>query len=243
MMLKLKGSKDRKVANGVNTKGTLAAISNTFGLPAGDAHSCPGMTEVCGSICYANTLEKVYPSVRALLMHNWELVKDADFNTTFALLDDLVGDFVTASRRRGLPMVYRIHWDGDLFSATYTNAWIAVIMKYADVQFWIYTRVAAYAVQIHKAGLPNVSLYFSTDRANQTVGAMLNQMYGIRLAYLADTFAEGQAVMREITGRPGAKCPEQVGAIPLISEDGSACVRCGLCVFGKADIVFSISKH
>lgn len=241
-MLQLKGSKDRKVANAVNKAGKLAAISNTFGLPAGDQYSCPGMTEVCGAICYANTLEKVYPSVRALLLHNFDLVKDADQATTFALLDGLIADFVKASDKRGAEKVYRIHWDGDFFSETYTAAWIEIIRKYDDVQFWVYTRVAAYAVMIHKAGLPNVSLYFSTDRANQTVGAMLNQMYGIRLAYLANTFAEGQTVMREITGRPGAKCPEQTGAFPLISEEGSACVRCGLCVNGKANIVFSISK-
>jgi hypothetical protein len=241
-MLKLKASKDRKVANAVNAAGTLAAISNTFGLPAGSAYSCPGMTEVCGGICYANALEKCYPSVRALLLHNWDLVKDADEDTTFALLDDLITEFVRASVKRGADLVYRCHWDGDFFSETYTAAWIRIFRKHADVQFWLYTRVAAYAVQIHKAGLQNVSLYFSTDRINQPIGAMLNKVYGIRLAYLADTFDEGQAIMREITGRPGAKCPEQVGAYPLISTEGSACTRCGLCIFSKANIVFSASK-
>lgn len=242
-MLTLKGSKDRKVANGVNAKGTLAAISNTFGLPAGDQYSCPGMTEVCGSICYANTLEKVYPSVRALLLHNFDLLKDADQADMFTLLDGLIADFVKASDKRGLPKVYRIHWDGDFFSDVYTAAWIDVIRKYEDVQFWVYTRVTASAVAIHKAGLHNVSLYFSTDSANRPIGEMLKRTYGIRLAFLADTFADGQSVLREMTGKPGAKCPEQLGRLDLISTDGSACVRCGLCVFGKADIVFSISKH
>lgn len=240
--MELKGSKDRKVANLVTKNGKQAAISNTFGLPAGMAFSCPGETEVCGKVCYAGKLEKAFPSLMRLLMHNFDLVKNADADTTFTLLDGLIADFVKASDKRGVEKVYRIHFDGDFFSTTYTAAWIDIIRKYSDVQFWVYTRVAAYAVMIHKAGLPNVSLYFSTDRANQTVGAMLNQMYGIRLAYLADTFAEGQTVMREITGRPGAKCPEQTGAFPLISEEGSACVRCGLCVNGKANIVFSISK-
>ena len=239
-MLKL--SKDRKVANGVTKNGKQALLANTFGLPSGLAYSCPDATEVCLGVCYAGRLEKVFPSLRALLEYNWSMLKDADADTTFELLDDAVASFVKASDKRGLPKVFRIHFDGDLFNAAYTAAWIDIIRKYADVQFWIYTRVAAYAVQIHKAGLPNVSLYFSTDRANEAIGAMLNRVYGIRLAYLANTFVEGQQVMRKITGRPGARCPEQVGAFPLISTEGSACTRCGLCIFSKANIVFSASK-
>lgn len=240
-MLKL--SKDRKVCNGVTKNGKQAAIANTFGLPSGLAYSCPGATEMCLGVCYAGRLERVFPSLRALLESNWDLVKGADEDTTFALLDAAVSDFAKASIKRGLPLVFRIHFDGDLFSATYTAAWIRIIRKHWNIQFWIYTRVAVYALQIHKAELPNVSLYFSTDRANHAVGAMLNKIYGMRLAYLADTFVEGQEAMREITGRPGAKCPEQTGQIPMVSTAGSACVTCGLCVHGKANIVFSASKR
>jgi hypothetical protein len=45
-----------------------------------------------------------------------------------------------------------------------------------------------------------------------------------------------------LTGKPGAKCPENNKSIPLISNAGSACVSCGLCVYGKADIRFSATK-
>jgi hypothetical protein len=240
--MKLKASKDRKVANAVTPNGKQASIANTFGLPSGAAYSCPGQTEVCGLVCYAGKLEKVFPSLNDLLLHNWNLVKDADADTTFALLDAMLADFVRTCDRRGVQKIYRIHFDGDLFSATYTSAWIDVIRTHADVQFWIYTRVAQYAVQIHKAGLPNVSLYFSADRMNMPIADMLNRVYGIRIAMLADTFQAGQAAMRSITGRPGARCPEQTGQIPMVSAEGSACARCGLCVFGKANIVFSISR-
>ena len=48
--------------------------------------------------------------------------------------------------------------------------------------------------------------------------------------------------MKELFNRPGAKCPENAKRIPLISTNGSACVSCGLCVYNKADIVFSASK-
>lgn len=243
-MLKLKASKDRKVANGVNTAGTQAAVPNTFGLPAGSNFSCGGMTEICETVCYADRLEVGFPSVRALVFHNWDLVKDATQAEAFDLLDELVCEFVRASNKRGLELIFRIHWDGDFFAKAYTSAWVDVIRKHSDVHFWTYTRQAAFAVQLFKAALPNLALYFSADKANMPVADMLRRTYGegIRLAMLAPTFAEGQAVMREITGKPGGKCPENMKAIPLISEAGSACAVCRLCVFGKADIVFSSSK-
>lgn len=243
--MKLKLSKDRKVANVVNKAGTQAAIANTFGLPAGDNFSCGGMTEVCEAICYANKLEIVYPSVRALLMHNWEMMQNADYDTMVALLDEVICEFDAASTKRNAEKVFRIHWDGDFFSGDYTQAWAEIIRRHADIQFWVYTRQAVYAVMLHKAALPNVSLYFSTDAVNMPIARMLYNTYGIRLAMLADTFQEGQKAMREITGKVGAKCPENNKAsnFALISTEGSACVRCRLCVFGKANIVFSASKR
>jgi hypothetical protein len=184
----LKPSKDRKVANAVNAAGTQAAISNTFGLPAGSHYSCPGMTEACGGICYANNLERAFPSVLKNMLHNWDLLKDADFGTTVGLLDDLISEFERASDKRGVKKLYRLHWDGDFFGPHYVNAWLYVIQQHADTQFWVYTRNAQAAVMIHKQGLPNVSLYFSADRVNYPVARMLNHTYGIRLAMLADTF-------------------------------------------------------
>ena len=74
----LKRSHDRKVANLVTKNGKQAAIANTFGLPAGKAYSCPGATSVCESVCYAGKLEKLFKGVRANLLHNWELLKDAN---------------------------------------------------------------------------------------------------------------------------------------------------------------------
>ena len=50
------------------------------------------------------------------------------------------------------------------------------------------------------------------------------------------------SLLNEMIGKPGAKCPENKKAIPLISTNGSACVSCSLCVYSKADIVFSSSK-
>ena len=91
--MKLKRSNDRKVANLVTKNGKQAAIANTFGLPAGKAYSCPGATSVCESVCYAGKLEKVFPSVKVNLLHNWNLLKDATHETMVALLNEMIIDF------------------------------------------------------------------------------------------------------------------------------------------------------
>jgi hypothetical protein len=237
---KLLRSKDRKVANAITPNGKQASIANTFGLPAGKAYSCPGATSVCESVCYAGKLEKVFPSVKVNLLHNWELLRNADSETMVSLLNEMIIDFKADCVKRNAKMLFRIHWDGDFFNDTYTNAWKNVINAHPDIQFWVYTRVRSAALILK--GIDNLSLYYSTDSENKSIGIDLKVNNGIRLAYLAKNFAIGQADMKELTNKPGAKCPENLKSIPLISQKGSACVSCGLCVYSKADIVFSATK-
>jgi hypothetical protein len=239
-MTKLKRSNDRKVTNLVTKNGKQSALANTFGLPAGKNFSCPGATSVCESVCYAGKLEKLFPTVKQNLLHNWELLRNADMETMLVLLDEMIVDFVNDCNKKDAPKLFRIHWDGDFFNDTYTNAWKTVITNHPEIQFWVYTRVRSAAVILN--GIDNLSLYYSTDSENKAIGIDLKTNNGIRLAYLAKNFAIGQADMKELTNKPGAKCPENLKAIPLISNAGSACVSCGLCVYSKADIVFSATK-
>lgn len=236
----LKRSHDRKVANAVSPNGKTALIANTFGLPAGKAYSCPGATSVCESVCYAGKLEKVYKGVRDNLLHNWNLLKDADYDTMVSLLSSMINSFRKDCEKRNAKMLFRIHWDGDFFNDTYTRAWRDVIESNPDIQFWVYTRVSSAIVWLKD--ISNLSLYFSTDDDNQEIAHDLKLKQGIRLAYLGKTFAVTESKMKELTGKPGAKCPENNKSIPLISANGSACVSCGLCVYGKADIRFSATK-
>jgi hypothetical protein len=238
--LKLKRSKDRKVANAVTPNGKQASIANTFGLPAGKAFSCPGATSVCESVCYAGKLEKVFPTVKVNLLHNWALLKDADGETMVRLLNEMIIDFKADCVKKDAPMLFRIHWDGDFFNDTYAYAWKVVIDKHSDVQFWVYTRVKSAALILKD--IENLSLYFSTDSENVKVGVDLKNNQGVRLAYLAKNFAIGKADMKEMIGKPAAKCPENNKQIPLISQAGSACVSCKLCVYSKSDIIFSATK-
>ena len=231
---------DRKVTNAVSPNGKTATIANTFGLPAGIDFSCPGQTATCAKVCYAGKLEKIYKGVRDVLLSNWNLLKDAEQDTMEELLEEMIVDFNKDCDKRSAEKLFRIHWDGDFFNDTYTFAWKSVILNHPEIQFWVYTRVESAALILK--GIDNLSLYYSTDADNKDIGVKLNKENGIRLAYLAETFAIGQADMKAMIGKVGAKCPENKKAIPLISKEGSACVSCSLCVYSKADIVFSAKK-
>jgi ferredoxin len=237
--MKLKRSNDRKVANAVSKNGKTPTIANTFGLPAGKSYSCPNQTSVCAKVCYAGKLERVYKGVRDTLLHNWDLLKDANKETMITLLDEMIADFKKDCDKRNAEKLFRIHWDGDFFSDEYAYAWKTVINNNTDVQFWVYTRVPTAAIILNN--IDNLSLYFSTDSENVDHAKNLNVL-GIKLAYLADTFAIGQSDLKAMIGKPGAKCPENRKQIPLISTAGSACVSCGLCIYNKSDIVFSAKK-
>jgi hypothetical protein len=235
-------SKDRKVANVVTANGKQAAISNTMGLANGQAFSCVGATEYCEKICYAGKLENLFKGVGAQMLANWNALNGASLADTIYMLDGIVTKFVAESKRHNAEMIYRIHWDGDFFSEDYIEAWRAIIAEYSMVQFWVYTRNVNAAVTLHKANLSNLSLYFSADPVNEPIAHMLSRTYGIRIAAVHETFADSQAMVERITGRVGAKCPEQTGQISMISANGSACATCRLCVDNKANISFSRSK-
>lgn len=237
-MLKL--SKDRKVTNLVSPNGKTAKIANTFGLPAGKNYSCPGATKVCEKVCYAGKLEKIYKGVAATLLHNWNLLKDASGDDMASLLDAMVCGFIRECEKKGAEKLFRIHWDGDFFKPEYTRAWRRVILSHPDVKFWVYTRVPDAVAILHDT--PNLSLYFSCDSENKTIGlGLLSKYPKIKLAILGENFDNGLETLKN-SGTKGAKCPENNKKIPLISKGGSACISCGLCVNGRGNVVFSISK-
>lgn len=235
-MATLTRSKDRKVTNAVSPNGKTAVIANAFGLPSGKAFSCTDQTDFCATICYAGKLEKVYKGVSAVLLRNWAALKDASLAEMVELLTEMVTEFVADCDKRNAKKLFRIHWDGDFFSATYVAAWAKVIAAFPDVQFWAYTRVPAAAAFLHTRKLTNLSLYFSADPDNVEIARGLESR-GIRIAFVGKTFDDGKAEFASAT-----RCPENNKAMPLISERGSACVRCGLCVFGRKNVLFSASK-
>ena len=238
-MIRLRRNNDRKTATLSTPDGKRPLIANAFGLPSGKQFSCPGATSICEKICYAGKLEKIFKGTRELLLHNWSLLQDANKEEMYKLLSEMINDFKYDCDKYNAPKLFRIHWDGDFFKHEYTMAWAKVIIDNPDVQFWVYTRVVKAASFLQN--IPNLSLLFSADDDNKLDAEKLAKL-GIKIAYLADTFDEARERMMEITGKPGAACPEQTRQIPLISKSGGACYTCGLCIHNKANIRFAIKK-
>lgn len=252
-MLTLTRSKDRKVANSVSPNGKSAVIANAFGLPSGTAFSCPGATSFCERICYAGKLEKIYSGVKNVLVSNFESLCYADYingvDGMQAIIFDMVSEFVVETETRigkgkNATLDFRIHWDGDFFSRDYAQAWANVIALFPDVTFWVYTRSFTDDVFVIDilAGIPNLTVYLSADPVNIDLANEVAGNYpGIFIATVADTFAEAKQTIIDNT-RKSYNCPENGKRIPLISEKGSACVSCGICVNGRGDVLFSVKK-
>lgn len=233
----LQRSGDRKVAASLTPSGGVR-VRNSFGLPAGTAYSCPMATNICGEICYAARTERFRKDSKAIVMQNWALLKTADYDSMVSMLDAMITEFEAEcdyweSRKtpRKAPKLFRIHWDGDFFSNAYADAWRTVVESHPDTRFWVYTRVPYAALVLN--GLANIAVYFSADAENQAVARSV-QAQGVRIAALGTTFAHA----KEIAGGKAGICPEQTGKLELTG----ACVSCGLCIDGKIDIRFSISK-
>jgi len=236
-------SSDRKVAAQATAGGNVK-VPNAFGLPAGKAYSCPGATSVCDGVCYAGKIERQYSAVFTRLNSNFTLLESVGIDGKRDLLRIMLWQFIANCERKAVDKSFRIHWDGDFYSTEYAQAWADVIREFPEITFWVYTRSFVPAMNVIPiiAGIPNLAVYLSVDTENEIHAAdILAEFPDVRVAVLADTMDNAAVVMRELTGKPGAKCPELIGAIPLISDKG-ACNACGLCPFGKADIRFASSK-
>jgi ferredoxin len=247
----LRRSADRKVTNLPSPNGKTARIANSFGLPAGRDHSCPGATATCERVCYAGKLEKLYRGLREVLVGNLEALAGLDRVGMAALLADMISDFrvdCDRAEKRGAKVSrdFRIHWDGDFFSLDYARAWSDVVLHNPDIHFWVYTRSfdpEALDVLPALVGLSNLSVYLSVDPDNlQAAKAARRRHPWVHWAYLAETFASGRADLADLPGKR-YPCPENGHRIPLISQKGSACIRCGICPSGRGDVVFSIAKR
>jgi len=85
--------------------------------------------------------------------------------------------------------------------------------------------------------------WYSVIQDNHVDNAkVLSVDHGIKLAYLADTFAMGKEQLLNLVNAKGVPCPENNKKIPLIDKGGSACVKCSQCVVGRNNILFSASK-
>jgi hypothetical protein len=186
--------------------------------------------------------------VTRVLISNFEQLLSADYLTGQPGMEYLIRDMLEAFSRecekKDAPKLFRIHWDGDFFSESYARAWAYAIRYHSDIQFWAYTRSFTEELNVVPilAGIPNLTLYLSADPINiERANKVSGEHAGIFIATVADTFAEARDTLID-SERKSYACPENGKRLPLIDPKGSACVRCGICIEGRGDVLFSVKK-
>lgn len=185
---------DAKTAGGVfwdPSKGAVATVPNSFGLPAGPEDiggSCPGATAACEG-CYAAVLESAYTGLRSMLAANLAAVRhllDHGGPVTLGVhLAQMVRRSADLQRADGIGRpVFRWHADGDVFSREYARAIRMAAAATPDVEQWVYTRTT-WAVR-DLVGVPNLRVLVSVDRFNLGKAARVAARWGVPVAILAD---------------------------------------------------------
>jgi len=172
-------------------------------LPAGP--SCPGLSDICREICYAQKGFFVFQVAKYAA--NFALAKQP-----FAFLSAMN---LELSR---LPngAVVRIHTSGDFFSVSYVDSWSLLAQANPTIAFYAYTRSWNVDAELREAleafgQLPNVTIWASHDSSMPGVPA------GWRMATIVGDWIEAPAM---------AHCPEQTGR-------RASCSDCGLCWHAK----------
>ncbi len=255
-MSALEISADRKTSPSVRVRvGKQDAYPNAFGLPAGPAGSCRDVTPFCNG-CYAARTEQQWSTVARKMSRNFSSLLELGDNYPAIVdaIDLMVAQWQQQTQARGLPLTFRIHWDGDFYSAPYARAWATIARAYPAVTFWCYTR-AVWAIALLE-GIDNLAVYASVDQYNRERWAPILEQYpAIRVASCAQTFEQAQTILLELGRKRAPSCPEGhklplvVGAtgrpsdVPAVGETGQgACNACGYCLTGKGDIRFSTTK-
>ena len=137
-----------------------------FGLPSGTPETCPGLTDVCQSDCYAVAVERYRPAAAALYRRNLRESRRRAFVRR-------IRAFLVAHAVR----VVRVHTGGDFYSARYARKWLRVMRHSPRVRFYFYTRSwrvpAIRAVIDRMAERPNRRVRYSAHSALTMVRARM----------------------------------------------------------------------
>ena len=131
-------------------KGLRAAldVTNVYSISLPSGWTCPGALDclskadrVTGKItdgpntkyrCFAATMESHNTNLRAMVWHNFDLIKAAKTRRAIAAL-------IMASIPSNADVI-RIHVGGDMFSLAYMQAWLDVAAARPDLIFYAYTK-------------------------------------------------------------------------------------------------------
>ena len=102
--------------------------------------------------CYAASAEALYPTVRLLRWHNFDLLKQTKGTKQ---LTDLISDSITNSKYFSKKITHvRIHTSGDFFKKDYFQAWLNVAKLFPNLTFYCYTKAIHFWVE-EKNNVPN----------------------------------------------------------------------------------------
>lgn len=199
-----------------------------FGVPSGTQETCPGMSPVCQTHCYAIAVERYRPAARSLYRRNLMLTSRRDFVLrvrAFLLLHNV--------------RVVRVHVGGDFFSVRYARKWLQIMRQSHRTRFYFYSRSwrvpGIKRVIDRMAELRNCRCWYSVDR---DTGVPTDVPARVRVAWLmsdaTDLPPPGTNLMFRV--RRLRRTPVAAAVTPVCpTEDGQprairvTCERCGLC--------------
>lgn len=240
----LKASRDVKVQcrpSQKNTYGLLPIITcpfATYGKGGCLERSATGKTVTC----YAECIAKLRPNVKASLAHNTELLTSSDEE---GMKDILRAEFQRFEKYEkpyaDEQSIYRIHWAGDIFNATYAKALYETMAEFSSIAFWIYTRSWVFLKDEYFT-IPNVATFLSVDSANlddfmpwwtsrmdsKNLRNMLN------IAYMGTEVPPSLRQCARLNKLQYTACPVDSGKL----KTKGACDTCRACVYGGGKFIY-----
>lgn len=199
----------------------LIISSNTktgyaFNLPA--IKSCPGSTEACRAICYANR-GRYLMNGAFTTDHNWAVVQ----------ADPTAVERIKWPRSKSIK-AHRLLSSGDIFSLEFGRSLLRMCDDNPDVIFWGYTRsLGILRALLNERSLPaNLSLFISVDKNNKHWALPMCREFNIPPAYMGDKVADGKQFIC-----PAVAKPEKY---PLSRRKADTpCQRCTYCFSDKVE--------
>lgn len=201
-----------------------------FSIPA-DV-TCPGATELCRQHCYAKHRRFANNIVSSANEKRLSRAESREFAREMI-------ETINRLRRRSL---VRIHVSGDFYSAAYVRKWIAIIKACPETRFWAYTR-SWRLPRLRKAlrelaELPNMSLWWSTDRETHRESGRPPRWKNVRVAWMlvpedcdrvpayVDLVFRVMRDTRQTTVAGKPVCPAENG---INQHHEVTCTQCGIC--------------
>jgi Gene product 88 len=144
----------------------------TWDLPA--IETCPGKSNLCANICYADDGFFNFPNVKASLYRNFR----------FSLTNRFVPCMIKIIRKKSKKVI-RLHSSGDFYNIDYQNKWHEIFLACKNTSFYFYTRSwrvkEQYQSLVEIAKLENIQSWWSIDKET---GLPEDIPDNIKIAYL-----------------------------------------------------------